>query len=257
MDVLEREDGDGVAVLYLNRPKRRNALSGELTTALLNGLAVVEADPTVRCVVLAGRGKVFCAGGDLAGGLSGDGFLDGHASRGRYAELLAAMPRMKKPIVCAVHGDALGGGLGLVAAADLAVADPGARLGTPEIQVGLFPMIILAALQRCVPRKALLEMILTGSKMPADEARSLGLINRVSAPGACMEEAMALARSLADRSSAVLGLGKAAFYRVADLPYDDALAYLHTQLSLNLLTEDAMEGVAAFLEKRQPDWRGR
>jgi len=164
---------------------------------------------------------------------------------------------MKTPVVCAVHGDALGGGLGIVAAADLAVVDPEARLGTPEIRVGLFPMVIMAALQRCVPRRALMEMILTGAMVSAADALRLGLVNRVSPAGKSVEVAVELASSIASRSSAVIGLGKSAFYRVSDMSYDDALAYLHTQLTLNLLTEDAMEGVSAFLERRDPMWRGR
>lgn len=257
MAVVETEDRGAVRVLWMNRPERRNALSNELIDAIAAGLAAAAADPTVHAVVLAGRGRVFCAGGDLAGGLGGDGFLDGHAARGRYAALLEAIPRLRVPVVAAVQGDALGGGLGLVAACDLAIVDPAASLGTPEIRVGLFPMIILAALQRCVPRKALLELVLTGGRVDAARAEVLGLVNRVSAPGAALDEALVLAGTLAERSPAILALGKSAFYRVADMDYEDALAYLSTQLTLNLLTEDAAEGLAAFLEKRAPVWKGR
>lgn len=248
---------DGVATLTLNRPERRNALSGDLVRAIGAGLSEAEADPEVRALVLAGAGKAFCAGGDLAGGLGGDGFLDGHRGRGEYADLLARMPRMSLPIVAAAHGDALGGGLGLVVACDLAVADPTARFGTPEIKVGLFPWIILAALQRHVPRKALVELALVGERVSAERAVALGLVNRVSAPGEALSHAQELAATLASRSPAILGMGKAAFARVSDMAYDDALAYLHTQLSLNLLTEDAAEGVGAFLQKREPKWKGR
>lgn len=155
--VVERELRDAVAILYLNRPERRNALSGEVIDRLLAELSAIDADPTVRCVVISGRGPAFCAGGDLGEGLGGDGFAAGHRQRGRYAELLGKLPALRVPVIAAVNGDALGGGLGLVAASDLVVADPGARFGTPEIRVGLFPWMILAALVRDVPRKPLFE----------------------------------------------------------------------------------------------------
>jgi enoyl-CoA hydratase/carnithine racemase len=200
---------------------------------------------------------MFCAGGDLSDGLGGDGFVAAHESRGRFAELLAALPKARVPLVAAVNGDALGGGLGLAAACDIVVADVNARMGTPEVKVGLFPWIILAALQRDVPRKPLMEMVLTGGRWTAEEARGFGLVNRVAEEGKALTEAVALAQRVAARSPAVIAWGKKAFYRVEDQPYEDALAYMHAQLSLNLLTEDAMEGVTAFLQKREPRWKGR
>lgn len=258
MPLVEREDRDGVAVLALNRPDRLNALSSALVDAIGEALDAVDADRDVRVVVITGRGRAFCAGGDLAEGLgSQEGVIAGHRGRGRYAELLARLPRLRTPVIAAVNGDALGGGLGLVAAADLAIADPEARLGTPEIRLGLFPWVILAALQRNVPRKALMELVMSGAKVPAARAVELGLVNRTSAPGAALDEALALAATLAARSPVVLELGKSAFYQVSDMIYDDALRYLTSQLTLNLLTEDAMEGVAAFLQKREPNWKGR
>lgn len=257
MSLVLEESHEGVATLTLNRPKRRNALSGDLVEALHAALDRNLADPQVRAIVLTGSGVAFCAGGDLAGGLMGNGFLEGHQGRGRFAELLERMPSCSKPLVAAVNGDALGGGLGLVAGCDLAVGDPEARLGTPEIKVGLFPWIILASLQRHVPRKALLEMVLIGERMDAARAQEIGLLNRVSAPGAALEEAKELAGRMAARSPAILAMGKRAFARVGDMTYEQALAFLHGQLSLNLLTEDAAEGVTAFLQKREPQWKGR
>lgn len=256
--LVKRQDDGGVATLTLNRPDRRNALSTELVDALLEALEEADGDDDVRAVVLTGAGKVFCAGGDLSGGLTGgDGPLAAQRARGRFAQLLTALPGLSKPVVAALNGDALGGGLGLALACDLVVADPKAQLGTPEIRVGMFPMVIMAVLQRDVPRKPLLEMVLDGQRISAERALALNMINRVSAPGAAVAEAQALAASLASRSPAVLALGKAAFHRVYDMRYDDALAYLNTQLTLNLLTEDAMEGIAAFLQKREPHWKGR
>ncbi len=257
-DLVNREDHEGVARLTLNRPGRRNALSAELVEALHGAFDTLEEDEDIRAAVLTGAGSVFCAGGDLAGGMAGEGgLLEAHRGRARFAELLARIPRLRVPLVAAVNGDALGGGLGLALGADLTVVDPAARLGTPEIRVGLFPMVILAVLQRQVPRKPLLQMVLAGERIDAERALALHMVNAVSAPGAAVDEAMDLAGRLARRSPAILALGKDAFYRVADQPFEDALAYLHTQLTLNLLTEDAMEGVAAFLQKREPSWKGR
>ena len=258
MAVVEQRDEGGIRVLALNRPERRNALSGELVEALLAALEGVESVPEVRCVILTGRGQAFCAGGDLADGIGAQGgFIDGHRGRGRYADLLARLTQLRVPVIAAVNGVAYGGGLGLVAASDLAVADPAAKLGTPEVRLGLFPWIILAALQRNVPRKPLMEMVLTGSSISAERARDLGLLNGVSEPGKVMEAALELGERIAQASPAVVALGKAAFHRVADQPFEDALAYMHTQLSLNLLMDDAAEGVAAFLQKRPPEWKGR
>lgn len=260
MSLIERESGgDGVRILALNRPERRNALSGALVDAIGEELAQADADPDIRVVVLTGRGKVFCAGGDLADGMSagGKGFLAAHEGRGRFAEMMAAIPRLSVVVIAALNGDALGGGCGLASACDLVVADPAARLGTPEIKLGLFPWIILAALQRNVPRKHLFELALTGAKIDAERARELGLVNRISESGRAVEAACELGAEIASKSPTVVEMGKRAFYTIADQDYDDALAYMHTQLSMNLLTEDAMEGVAAFLQRREPVWKGR
>lgn len=258
MSVLETETRDGVTILAMNRPERRNALSSELVDALHAGLEDADADAATRVIVVTGRGKVFCAGGDLAGGMSHDGgVLAAERARGRYGTLLSLIPRLRKPVVAAVQGDALGGGLGLVAACDLAVADAEARLGTPEVRLGLFPMVITAALQRNVPRKALLELMLTGAKVDAERARELGLVNRVTPEGECLEGALALAGEMASKSMAALGMGKEAFYAVADMPYEAALHHLNGRLTMNLLTEDAMEGIGAFVQRRAPEWKDR
>lgn len=257
MSLVVREDRGAIVLLTLNRPDRRNALSGALLAELAAAFAAVDLDPAVRVVVLSGAGDVFCAGGDLADAGAADGLLDGHRRRGVFAELLATIRALRVPVIAAVHGDALGGGCGLAAACDLVVADERARLGLPEIKVGLFPWIVLAVLVRDVPRKVLLEAALTGEPWTAEEARRHGLVNRIAAPGNALIEAIALADRIASRSPAVVALGKAAFHHVGELGIDEALAFMHTQLTLNLLTEDAMEGVAAFLERRPPQWKGR
>jgi enoyl-CoA hydratase/carnithine racemase len=249
---------NGVVTVLLNRPERRNALSGELVAALLDVVHRLNADRTVRVVLLHGAGKSFCAGGDLAGGLSGGGgAVAAHQERSRYADLLLAIQQSRLIWVAAVHGDALGGGLGLAVVCDLVVADEEARFGTPEIQVGLFPWIILAVLQRNVPRKVLMEMVVLGEKFPSSQALSRGLVNRVVPAGQALAHAEELAKLVAGKAPVPLELGKAAFYQVSDLDTADALRFLSTQLSLNLLTEDALEGVAAFLQKREPTWKGR
>jgi enoyl-CoA hydratase len=258
MTCLETEIQDGVAVVTLNRPERRNALSGELVQTLIERFSSLQEDTSVRAVVLTGKGKVFCAGGDLADGLSGgDGVLASQANRGRYAELLALLPALRVPVVAALNGDALGGGLGLAMACDLVVAARSARLGTPEIRLGLFPMVITAVLQRNVPRKVLLDMMLRGRKLSAERAEAVGMVNEVVDEGAALEAATMIAQELAGKSAAIMALGKAAFYQVEDMSLDDALSYLNVQLTVNLLTEDALEGVSAFLQKRTPDWKGR
>lgn len=256
--VVEVEQRERVRILWMNRPRQRNALSAALVDALAQGITDAEADAGTGAVVLAGRGRAFCAGGDLKGSMGAQGgFVSAHEGRGRYAAFLARMPAASIPILAAVHGDAMGGGLGLAAACDVVVAESHVRLGTPEIKLGLFPWIILAVLQRDVPRKRLTELVYTGGHWDAATAERIGLVNHVVDEGQALEKAVSIASVMASRSPAILKMGKRAFHQIADQPYDDALAFMHGQLSLNLLTEDAMEGIAAFLQKREPEWKGR
>jgi enoyl-CoA hydratase len=245
------------ALLTIDRPRARNALSPAVVQGLMDALARAEADAQARVVVLTGAGeKVFCAGGDL-GQMGEGGFLASHDGRRAYATLLTRLQGCRKPTVARVNGHALAGGLGLVLACDLAVAVETAELGTPEIDVGLFPMMMMALLQRHVGRKRALELVMTGDRLPAREALALGLVNRV-VPAAELEAAVgALVTKLAGKSQAVLALGKRAFLTAEDLPLPAALEFLASQLSLNVLAEDAAEGVTAFLEKRPPKWNDR
>jgi enoyl-CoA hydratase len=247
----------GIARLTIDREPARNALSPGVVQGLVAGLKRAEDDPAVRCVVLTGAGeRVFCAGGDL-GGMSGDGFLDGHDGRRGYGQLLLSFQQVKKPTVARVNGHALAGGLGLVLACDLAVSTDAAGFGTPEIDRGLFPMMLLAFLQRHVGRKRALEMLLTGDRLPAAKALEWGLVNQV-VPASDLDTATAaLAGKLAGKSLAILALGRRSFFTAEDLPLAQSVEFLAAQLSLNVLTEDAAEGVTAFLEKRPAKWNDR
>lgn len=256
--VVRYEVEGGQARLTIDRAGARNALSPEVLRALLEGLTRAEEDPAARVVVLTGAGeRVFCAGGDL-GQLGGAGdFLATHEGRRVYGQLLLRLQDVRKPTLARVNGHALAGGLGLVLACDLAVAVEHAEFGTPEIDVGLFPMMMMALLHRHVGRKRALEMVLTGERLPARDALGLGLLNRVVAADGLEAEVGRWVERLAGKSQAVLALGRRAFFTAEDLPLPAALEYLSSQLSLNVLAEDAREGITAFREKRPPQWKDR
>jgi enoyl-CoA hydratase len=254
--VQHRLDG-GVAVLTVDRPQQRNALSAEVVRQLQRRVSEADADPAVRAVVITGAGdRVFSSGGDLSS-MQGDGPLAAHDGRRAYAALLLSIQACRKPSVARVNGHALAGGLGLVLACDLAVAADDAQLGTPEVDVGLFPMMLMALLQRHLGRKRALELVLTGERISAARAVELGLLNRAVPRPELDAAAFGLAGKLAGKSQATLALGRNAFYTAEDLPLAQALEYLASQLTLNVSLEDAAEGVGAFLDKRTPNWRDR
>lgn len=245
------------AILTIDREKARNSLSPQVVAELMESIEKAEKDPAARVLVLTGAGpKVFSAGGDL-GGMSGDGFLAGHEGRRTYGILLRRLQECSKPSIAKVNGHALAGGLGLMLSCDLAVAADHAEFGTPEIDVGLFPMMVMALLQRHVGRKRALQLVLTAERISGKIAQEWGLINQV-VPAAELDSAVnALAQKLAGKSQAVLALGRRAYFTAEDLPLGQALELLSSQLSLNVLAEDAAEGVTAFLEKRKPRWNDR
>jgi len=256
------EVADGIARVTINRPERRNALSWDAMRGLHQALAAARADAAVRVVVLAGAGdEAFCAGADL-GSMTGhddpeSDLLSVHESRGVLAQVFEALWKLGKPTVARVQGFALAGGFGLALACDLVVASERARFGAPEVNVGLWPYMITVPLVRSMPPKQALELMLTGRVVGAPEAERLGFVTRVVPPedlDAAVEE---LAATLAAKSPAVMKLGRDAFYAVWDMAAPEALAHLQAMLTLTAQTEDAAEGIAAFLEKRPPRWRGR
>ena len=247
---------ESVCTITLNVPERKNPLGPQMVNELLYALDDAKGDDGVRVLVLTGAGKAFSAGGDLkqmAGG--GDG--PKLEPKGDYADLLLRFTTLGKPTVARVNGVAMGGGLGLVASCDFAIAAESAVLGTPEIKRGLFPMMIMAVLQRTVSRRRLLEMMLLGDKLTATQAAELELVNRAVADDALDGEVKALCAKLAAQSPTAMRLGLAAYHHQADRALADALPHLQQQLFAILGTDDAREGLTAFLEKRDPVWTGR
>jgi enoyl-CoA hydratase len=257
-DELLYEVSDGVARVTLNRPKQRNALNPELLAALVDALSEARDDEAVRAVLLTGAGdKVFCAGADLGGFAADAPLVQKHFASDLFLEFFRLMPRLGKPSLCAANGHVLAGGMGLALACDLVIAKEGARFGTPEINVGAFPYMIMSIIYRNVPRKKVNEMMLLGEQISAEQAVEYGLANKV-VPADQFDAAVdEWASKLASKSPVLMRLGHDAMYRQQDMAFDEALEYLRSQLSLTFSTEDIKEGVAAFFEKREPEWKGQ
>ncbi len=252
--VLTSDGAPGVRVVTLNKPQRKNGLGPLIIGELSRALAAAFADDAVKVVLLTAAGDAFSVGADFQemqsagadGGMPGD-----------YVDLMLAMTGAPKPIVARVNGHALGGGLGLVAASHFAIGVRGAKLGTPEVDVGLFPMMIMAVLQRLVPKRRLLEMMLFGEKFDADEAARIGILNRAVDPAELDAAVDSITARLADKSPAAIRRGLEAFAKQDDLELEAALPLLRDALAGCLATDDAREGLRAFLEKRKPNWTGK
>jgi enoyl-CoA hydratase len=256
--ILYALDDAGVATITLNEPGTRNALSPELLSGLIEALARADADPDARCIVLcSSHEKTFSSGANL-GGFAGDvSLVHKHFGSERFVELFKLIGSLSIPTLCAVRGHVLAGALGIALACDLIVASEDATFGTPEINVGAFPFMIMALIYRNVPRKKANELLLLGERWSAREAHAAGIVNRV-VPAEDFDAAVAdWAGRLASKSPVIMRLGKEAMRRQLDMGLDDALDYLRAQLTLALSTEDIVEGVTAFFEKREPKWKGR
>ena len=248
---------DRVATVAMNRPEARNALSDQLLDDLIAALTAARDDDGVRCVVLTStHEKVFSAGGDLGGFASEQPLMIKHFATDRFPRLFHLIGELGKPSICAANGHVLAGALGLALACDLIIAKEGARFGTPEINVGVFPFMIMALIYRNVGRKKTNELLLLGEQISAQEAERIGIVNKV-VPAEEFDAAVAdWAAKLAAKSPLLMRMGKDAMQRQLDMPLADAIEYLHAQLTLSFATNDIQEGVKAFFEKREPVWTG-
>jgi len=248
---------DGVAFFTINREERRNAISQDMILSLLDRLAALDQDNDVRAVCLTGAGeRAFCSGADLAVTLAGEE-ADRLSGPRNYARLLKEMARFGKPLVARVNGPCLAGGMGLMLSCDMVIARNDTYFQTPEVNVGIFPMMVGALLYRNLPRKKAAEMVLTGRKIPAVEAERMGMITRAVDPGeldAQMEETL---KALTSKSPITARIGKEAFRVMSDMPFEPAIDYLCEALGRVISTQDAVEGMSAFLQKRPPRFSGR
>ena len=250
--------GTGVATITLDQPETRNALSDELLAELIDALEAARADEAVRCVVLASsHEKVFSSGANLSGFAADVPLVHRHLGSERFPRLFRLIGELGKPTVVKAGGHVLAGSLGIVLACDLVVASESATFGTPEINVGAFPFMIMALIYRNVPRKKTNEMLLLGRRLSAAEALEADMVNKVVSDRKLDEAVDEWAEMLAAKSPLIMRLGKDAMFRQMDMAFADALEYLRSQLSLATSTEDIVEGVTAFFEKRDPVWRGR
>ena len=248
---------DGVRTIALDDPERRNALSDPLLDELLAALTHARDDPDTRCVVIAStHPTVFCAGGNL-GSFGGEAaVIDKHQANARFPALFGLLTGFPKPTICKAAGHTLAGGFGIALGCDLIVASQAASFGAPEINVGVFPFMLMSLLYRNIARKQVDEMMLLGERISPQRGYEMGFVNRVVAPDELDAAVQEWAARLAAKSPLLMALGKSAIRTQRDMSLEQALQYLQGQLSLTLSTDDAREGVAAFFEKRDPEWTG-
>lgn len=256
-----REDRGPVAILWLNRPAARNALSEAMLDALTGQLDAVGGDHEIRALVVAARGPAFSAGHDLKEMTARRADTDGGRAYfadilGRCSAMMQRIVRLPQPVIAAVEGVAAAAGCQLVASADLAVAGAEARFNTPGVHIGLFCSTPMVALSRNVAPKHAMEMLLLGEMVSAADAARMGLLNRVVPAGEALDEALRLARIIASKSPHTVKVGKRAFYEQAEMRLSEAYEHASRVMVENMLSRDAAEGIGAFVEKREPVWAG-
>ena len=248
----------GVATIAMDQPDTRTALSDELLSDRIAAFEAARDDDAVRCVVLTStHPTTFSAGGNLGGFAADVPLVHKHFATERFPRLFTLIGELGKPVLCAANGHCLAGALGLALACDLIVASEKATFGTPEINVGVFPFMIMALIYRNLGRKKTTELLLLGERIDAAEAQRIGIVNRVVAPEEFDAAVAEWAQSLAKKSPVLMRMGKDAMFRQQDMAFEDALAFLRAQLTIAFSTEDIQEGVTAFFEKREPSWKGR
>ncbi len=255
-DLLYQLEGN-VARITINREKQRNAISAQAVTLFLECLDRAEQDDAARVVLVTGAGdRAFCSGADLGSGLAESG-EDGKTAFQKYADILKRLASFPKPTVARVNGSCVAGGTGFMLACDIVIASDKAKFGTPEVNVGLFPMMIGALIFRNVPRKKAMEMVLLGEKLSAGQAQEMGLITRAVPPGDLDAEVDRVLKLLTAKSPIGMKIGKQAFHRMGEMPLEEGLDFLAEKLMEVASTEDAAEGITAFIEKRDPVFKGK
>ncbi len=252
--VVERRDR--VGIITLNRPEQYNTFNSVLAQDLCKTLLELEMDKTIRVIIIKGAGKAFCTGIDVSE-FQGKTLQEYREWIGLMERMIHLIAHMKKPVIASAHGYAVANGAGLIAACDLAVVAEGTKIGTTAINVGLFCMGPAVPLARSLGRKRCLEMLMTGDMIEAGVAEKWGLVNKVVPADRLEEETLSLAKKLAEKSPIALQMGKEAFYGMSDMEYGKALAYSNELFAALSVTDDAKEGVDAFLHKRKPVWKGR
>jgi enoyl-CoA hydratase/carnithine racemase len=251
------EKRGAVQWIIINREERRNAMNDIVCERIMEGMSLATADPDIRAVVLTGAGdKAFCAGADLSAG-SGSFKYDYSKVGVPFVQLMKTARNLTLPLIARVNGHTMAGGMGMLGMCDMAIAVDNARFGMPEVKVGVFPMQIMAVLQRLIPNRKLYEMALTGEPVTAREALELGLVNYVVPPAELDAKLDWLLNRLLDKSPTAIRRGKYAMRQTEDMSFDNAAVFMEAQIGVLALTEDAAEGRAAFIEKRAPNWPGR
>jgi enoyl-CoA hydratase/carnithine racemase len=255
---LQFGTNDGIATIALDQPDTRNALSDELLQDLHAALLKVRHDDGVRVVVLRStHPKIFSSGASLSGFAAEVPLVRKHDEVALLPSIFQLLGKLGKPSICAAGGHVLAGAVGLALACDLIIAKEGIGIGTPEVNIGAFPFMVTAMLEREIGRKRMAELMLLGKRIDATEAERIGLVNKV-VPEAEFDDAVdAWASALAAKSPLLIRLGKDAMYEEQDLGFESSLAYLRSQLTLAFSTDDLREGVAAFFDKREPEWKGQ